>query len=61
MERAEKAAVQVPRLGRRRLKAEPVQVLLSEDASSGSLRQLRSSAALARDAFKALLKQAAKT
>jgi len=54
--RAEKASEQAPRLGRRRFKAEPLQVLLSEDAEHGSLRQLKPAAALARDAFKSLQK-----
>ena len=44
--------MQAPRLGRRRFKAEPLQVLLSEDAEHGSLRQLKPAAALARDAFR---------
>ena len=56
MERAEKASVQAPRLGRRRFRAEPLQVLLSEDAERGSLRQLTPAAALARATFKSLQK-----
>ena len=56
VERAEKASVQAPRLGRRRYKAEPLQVLLSEDAEHGSLRQLKPAAALAGATFKSLQK-----
>ena len=52
VERAEKAGTQPPRLGRRRFKSEPLQVLLSEETGRGSLRELRPAAALARDRLK---------
>jgi nucleolar protein 53 len=57
VERSERAGAQPPRMGRRRFKAEPLQVLLSEEADRGSLRQLKPAAALARDRFKTFLRK----
>lgn len=54
--KAENAVSAPPRLGKARFQQEPVQVLLSEEVT-GSLRQLKASATLARDRFKSLQKR----
>ena len=54
--KAEKAASEPPRLGKARFRQDPVQVLLSEEVT-GSMRQLKASATLARERFKSLQKR----